>query len=57
MKKITKQQLIDELVKNYGWNIKKRPFEYISPIHILEDVVLIVNKMIEESKKATNTDL
>jgi hypothetical protein len=58
MKKITRQELVKELSKNYGWsNLEVRPFAYISPIMILEDVVLIVNKMIEQEKQATNKDL
>ena len=58
MKTITRQQLVEELSKNYGWtNLEVKPFAYISPIMILEDVVLIVNKMIEESKIATNVDI
>jgi hypothetical protein len=58
MKTITRQQLVKELVKNYGWsNLEAKPFAYISPIMILEDVVFIVNKMIEQDKQATNKDL
>ncbi len=56
--KITRKQLIDELVKNYGWsNLEVKPFAYISPIMILEDVVLIVNDLIEKNKIATNKDI
>lgn len=56
--KITRQQLIRELTKNYGWsNLEIRPYSYISPVMILEDVVLIVNDLIEKNKKATNKDL